>query len=385
MSTLQNKTILVISPQDWGKMLLSKHHYAIELAKAGNKVYFLNPPAVSGPMASGTINIEQSSHSENLWLVSHRLYFPYFIKFKSMWLFHLLLRPHIRNLVGKIGRPIDIIWSFDIGNLYPFKLFPGKALQVFHPVDEPLRKEAIDAARGANVIFSVTKEILEKYNGYPVRKEFINHGVSERFLDVLAAENSSRTAGSIKVGYAGNLLRGDMDRPIILKIVAEHPELEFHFFGSYQTKGANIGGTEDAQTKQFIDTLAGYKQVKLHGILDQQQLAKAFSTMDAFLVCYDIEKDQSKGTNYHKLMEYIATGKIVISNNITTYQSRPDLIQMTHERNNNDKLPALFTNVISQLEQYNSTELEQMRKEFARSNTYTRQVQRISTLLEGLQ
>ncbi len=41
---LNDKTILIISPQEWGKMLLSKHHYALELAKAGNIFYFLNPP-----------------------------------------------------------------------------------------------------------------------------------------------------------------------------------------------------------------------------------------------------------------------------------------------------------------------------------------------------
>ena len=44
MDSLRNKTILIISPQAWGKMFLSKHHYAIELAKRGNAVYFLNPP-----------------------------------------------------------------------------------------------------------------------------------------------------------------------------------------------------------------------------------------------------------------------------------------------------------------------------------------------------
>lgn len=42
--SFNNKTILIISPEPWGKMMISKHHYALELAKLGNEVYFLNPP-----------------------------------------------------------------------------------------------------------------------------------------------------------------------------------------------------------------------------------------------------------------------------------------------------------------------------------------------------
>ena len=39
---LKNKTILIISPERWGTNFVSKHHYALELAK-NNNVYFLNP------------------------------------------------------------------------------------------------------------------------------------------------------------------------------------------------------------------------------------------------------------------------------------------------------------------------------------------------------
>ena len=38
------KKILLISPQAWGKMFVAKHHYAVELSRSGNEVYFLNPP-----------------------------------------------------------------------------------------------------------------------------------------------------------------------------------------------------------------------------------------------------------------------------------------------------------------------------------------------------
>ena len=52
-------------------------------------------------------------------------------------------------------------------------------------------------------------------------------------------------------------------------------------------------------------------------------------------------------------MEYLSTGKVIISNNITTYQNI-NLIEMTNSRQNNDDLPQLFKTVINNLEIYNN-------------------------------
>jgi len=99
--------------------------------------------------------------------------------------------------------------------------------------------------------------------------------------------------------------------------------------------------------------------------------------MDVFLICYDIIKDQCKGTNYHKVMEYLSTGKVIVSNNITTYHERPDLVTMISDRSSNRDLPTLFKKVIENLEEYNSSALQKSRREFAAENTYQKQIERI--------
>ena len=43
--TLKNKIILIISPNFWGDIHLTKHSYALEISKLGANVYFLNPPS----------------------------------------------------------------------------------------------------------------------------------------------------------------------------------------------------------------------------------------------------------------------------------------------------------------------------------------------------
>ena len=123
------------------------------------------------------------------------------------------------------------------------------------------------------------------------------------------------------------------------------------------------------------------KNVLLHGSVTADVLSSELHRMDAFLICYDIKKDQSGGTNYHKVMEYLSTGKVIISNNITTYKLYPELVQMVEERDNNRSLPALFKKVITELDQFNAPPLQERRIAFAADNTYSRQIERIEKKL----
>ncbi|WP_315819855.1 hypothetical protein [Paraflavitalea speifideaquila] len=153
--------------------------------------------------------------------------------------------------------------------------------------------------------------------------------------------------------------------------------------GSYTSAQSNIGGGENEATQIFISTLKQLKNIILHGPVPPAFLAKAINNMDAFLICYDVQKDQSKGTNYHKIIEYLSTGKVIISNNVTTYQQYPGLIEMIPERDNNQTLPGLFKQVIERLQQYNSSTKQAQRVSFARDNTYKRQIERIETILNA--
>src|SRR5450755_421301 len=290
---LNNKVILVLSPQSWGKMMLAKHHYALELAKAGNQVYFLNPPNNdhwSVKKVSDRIRIRISSENSNLSIIDQELYFPYIFKFHARSLYNFLVKRQIRNILDSIGRSVDILWSFDLGNLFPIKYFPKKIYKIFHPVDEPGDQYAVDAAAGADILFSVTTEILNKYASYNIPSFFINHGLANDFISVQPAPFLK--GNKIQVGMSGNLLRQDLDRETLLQIIEENPELAFNFYGSYVVEDSNIGAGTDLKTKSFIEALSSFHQVKLHGVLRTSELAKQLNDMDILLICYDINKDQ---------------------------------------------------------------------------------------------
>lgn len=382
---LSDKLILILTPQSWGNMLLAKHHYAIELAKSGNRVYFLNPPDNnhwSLKSRKNRIGVQESDQHPNLFFVTQKLYFPYNLKFHSRELYNILIKKQIQDIQQIIGRKPDIVWSFDLGNLFPLQLFDKDIFRVFHPVDEPGDRNALQAAKGAHILFAVTREIIDKYKFFGIPSFFINHGLAKEFIPQEIYRSSQ--GRPVSVGMSGNLLRPDLDRKILLQIIRENPETSFHFFGSYEAGQSNIGAAIDLAATSFIDTLRTAKNVKLHGVLKTAELAASLNQMDALLICYDIQRDQSKGTNYHKVIEYLSTGKVIISNNITTYAGDPDLVNMIAERNDNANLPALFTDTISSLDKWNAAALQKKRKSFALDNTYQKQIKRIEQQISEL-
>ena len=374
---LKDKVVLIISQQDWGEMFISKHHYAVELANLGNKVFFIEGPDQKRKLKPGSITIAQTKY-ENVYSVKHRLPFPYIFKFKMRWVYDYLLQFHIRKLLSSIGK-IDLVWSFDLSDTIPLRHFPSTTKKLFMPVDELSIEAAEKAAETADAIFSVTTEILQKFESKQVPKVFLNHGVSEIFINNNPPLEPNKN--SLKVGLSGNFLRSDIDKKTLMKIINENTHVSFCFWGSVDYAKSNIAYYPDKSTLAFIEELKSLPNVVLKGQVAFTQLAKEFQSVDCFLICYDVQKDQSGGTNYHKILEYLATGKTIVSNNVSTYRKHIGLIEMADSRTSNDELPAIFKKVIENIEEYNSVSKQQERIAFAKGYTYKNQIKKIASYL----
>jgi hypothetical protein len=116
--------------------------------------------------------------------------------------------------------------------------------------------------------------------------------------------------------------------------------------------------------------------VELKGALAINDLVHEYARADIFIICYDIKKDQSRGTNYHKVMEFLSTGKVIVANNITTYQDC-DLLRMCTSRESNQEFPVILKETIRELQIHNSEDMQIKRKEFAAQNSYQLHVQTI--------
>jgi len=368
----KDKTIFIISYESWGKMLMSKHHYALELARKGNQVYFINHPDKKKSLKRGEVVVEPTGYNR-LFVVKHRLFHPYFLKFKWRSIYNFFIRNHIRKIIKTVGKEPDVVWSFDCGNTLPLKYFSGKGKKIFMPVDGPFwHQEELLAADKADIIVSVTPEILDRYKEIETRRLLIGHGVSSAFLNV---KPIPRNGGPIRIGYAGSLIRNDLDTKAILRIVSDHPDKIFEFWGENDPQNSNIHAAQDVDpnTITFIDKLKHTSNVILHGAVDAGKLAEGFMTMDAFLVSYNIKNLQ----NSHKILEYLTTGKVVISNFLSSYASHQDIVAMLKEGADSSELPELFSLVMKEIDDYNSIALQEKRRAFANKFSYHNNVERI--------
>lgn len=365
---LYNKTILIISPESWGTSFVSKHHYATILAERGNKVYFLNPPSQKSEIT--TIN-------EQLKIIDYQLIMRGINRMPT-FLRNLLNARQIAKIKRQfIPEDIDIVWSFD-----PFRFQKltswGAKTAIYHPVDIHKTDLDLPTAASADIIFGTTRLILEKFaKTLPNTPQFkINHGLAAHFIapDIVPVQFSD--SFKLRVGYVGNLNYEDLDRKTLLHIIKSNPTIGFYFIGPYQT--SNLAGEVKAA---FIAELQNLDNVQLLGAKPSKELPNYLAAFDLFLMTYDADQHRAKMANPHKTLEYLSTGKIIVSQYMDEYRDKNHLVAMAQK---NADIPALFDKTVAQLLLLNSTMLSEMRKNYARENTYQAQVVRIEQHLDAL-
>jgi hypothetical protein len=309
--------VLIISPQHWGTMRVTKHHYAIELAKLGHEVFFLEPTEANWKWTKSRF-VVRDCDGKGVKLLKQNINVPYNLKFHAKNVFDWFIKRHIQKLETDLG-PFDLVWSFDLTNAMPLKYFTNESKKIFFAADWPLNADAVQSSESANLLVSVAQEILDQYSDkLETKKLLIDHGVADCFIEE-GKKPFFKTDDKIRIGMSGNFLRPDIDRPVLLEIIKTHTDLLFECFGAYEPKNSNLGGALDPDTIAFIEVLKQAQNVTFRGMIHPEILAKELRKMDAFLICYDVAKDQSKGTNYHKVMEYLAYGRPIVSNYISRY------------------------------------------------------------------
>jgi hypothetical protein len=364
-------------------MFLSKHNYAIELAEAGNKVYFLNPPTYK--RFSAKLNVRVQKEMSNLFLIDYDLSMPvHVLRFKARRVYDLIINNSLIRQINKLA-DFDELWCFEPNIFSGFRPFNAKKKLLFI-VDQHDNATLRSLAKEADGIATISSLIMEYFNFSDKPKILVNHGLNKRFT-ALAKERLKTGLATdvhqpVKVAYVGNLLQGNrMDYETIKLIVTQNPSVHFHVYGPYEEKDNTLGSTLSEGLKGFLTFLKQSQNVFLHGILPQSQLALDMQEMDAFLTCYNYLTDYNKSSNCHKIIEYLSIGKVCISNRIMTYENTEGLLEMPREYTN-ENLPALFQHVIKNIEEYNQPERQRHRIEFALENTYKKHIDTITNFIE---
>jgi glycosyltransferase involved in cell wall biosynthesis len=364
----RTKTVLIISPQPWGTMFVSKHHYALELERSGYDVYFLDPP-VKGRYEK--VKISKPFQEKNLFVI--RSSFPniLFFRYHIPFIYAQLVKYWLKRVIKAIP-PADIVWCFDTNTIKDLAVFKGSK-KIFHIVD-PINDAMINTANTADLSLCVSDRILGQLKGTAAKRKFINHALSDGLIEkAKKIDLHHYRAGSIiNVGYVGNLSRSIIDKEMIGLVVKANPDICFHFWGP--GKESNLGGEDNGLSER----LQHLPNVKFHKPAPSEKLIGEISNMDAFILAYKNIPGVYDCSNSHKILEYFATGKVLISTYIDQYSSEAfhDYLQMTPE-NENEKFPELFRRVISDLAIWNDIDKMQQRRAFAFENSYSSNTKKI--------
>jgi len=246
---MTNKNILIISPEKWNWQYVSKHHYAIELAKRGNSVFFLDPPNNS----INDIKIEKTQ-LENLYNVQAPVV-KKGIRFYPKFLRVLFYKNWLKKLETKINGRIDIIWLFENSRFYDLE-FAGSRLKIYHQVDLNQNFHVKEAASSADICFCTTDFIREKIKKYNKNVFKIHHGYSpkknDNGLDKVFLENINNSfKNKINGIYIGNMDIKYLDKYLLMSLVDKFPNIMFHFVGTFNDENELYLYTKDKENVKW--------------------------------------------------------------------------------------------------------------------------------------
>ena len=353
-------TILIISPEPWEGHFVSKHHYAMELARRGHDVLFYGPPDSTDSIRLKSVADVQG----NLWvLYSPRVapglrFFPSFIRksLEARWL---------RDVEKVFGRDIDVVWSFENSRFFDMG-FAGERLKIYHQVDLNQDFYPYLAARSADACFCTTDIIRERLLSQRQDVWKIHHGTAisdSESVDCL--ESESFNVKKINAMYIGNLDMAYIDVDSISRLVIGHPDVMFHFIGGYRDR------------TPLFEQCGLASNTKFWGRVSFQLLPEFLKRADVLLVVYrsDRQRDQASP---HKFMEYLLSGKVIVCTYTDEYKDKQNIVEMASPE---EEIDMRFSRVVSNLEEYNSPARVLERKKFAIDNTYKRQIDRIAKAL----
>ncbi|MCB9194909.1 MAG: hypothetical protein H6598_01615 [Flavobacteriales bacterium] len=350
---LKGKRILIISPDSWGFIKMSKHHYALELAK-DNEVFFLGPPNKS----SSTIET-----SEGVNIIKYLPLFKGINKVPFIWLKRKLMSFEIRRIEKFCQGEFDVVWSFDSSRLYYLDLF-GTQMKIAHIVDHRENFYLEELVLSSDLILASSDSIIERINEFGKQASKIQHGYIESIEKTkvdLPGENK------IKGIYVGNLDIVYFDWKILKRLAETRSDVDFILVGPI---------SEDNKDKIYN---WGLENVRILPKIESSLIYSFLLSSDFCFQIYDVEMYPEQLQNPHKTMQYIGSGRPIFSSFTYEYSNLNLLFFYSKESLETD-----FERFLNELSALNSEKERARRVSYALGNTYKHQIERIENLINRI-
>lgn len=372
-------------------MHISKHNYAIELERQGHTVYFMNPP--NQMQGIEDYRITKVDGYDTLYVIDSYLLNNRLIDFLRLRLkLTQFYDQQLYNLVKRICRKEKIqfeqAWSFD-PNLHGFLHKYPAAKKIFFIADKVQNKSQTRAAKYADLVVSVAEEVLQPFRKINHRCLLINHGLNRSYeqfalkkLDELkeGKKENDETARRIHVGYIGNLLIPFLYEEGLKQIVTKNPGIYFHFWGAHSSQGNNLLAAYDDTVAATISYIKdNCKNAFFYGVKTSEEIIKELDKIDLFIYINSSVKDINGGANSHKILEYLSTGKVIVSTHLSFYKGS-NLFPMTAKAEEIE-FSSLFNQTVKQINVYNDVQQQARRISYALQCTYEKNILKIQNAL----
>jgi len=356
--------IFIISPEPWNGHFVSKHHYALTLGSQGHEVYFLNPP-------NNSLSDTQIQKTEylNVWEVSA----PQVAKglrFYPKLVRNFLERKWLEKLEKRIDKRFTTVWLFENSRFYDMD-FAGERTKIYHQVDSNQNFHVKEASKSADICFCTTDYIKNDLFEFTNNVYKVHHGVtfSNYAYKLTVEEKAYFSADAVNVMYIGNLDISFFNIELFCTLVRTFPKVTFHLLGKY---------TPD---KVLFSTCEQFKNIRWWGRVNSFKIASILALSDVQLLMYKSQNfdDTKQLASPHKLMEYFSSGKVTVATYTDEYKDKRELLEMVNDSN---AFVEKFSEVVNDLDYYNSKEKQQRRIEFAKENSYEKQLKKIVTYLK---
>ncbi len=367
-SFLNKKNVLIISPNFWGDIHITKHHYSLEMHKLGANIFFLNPPSRSFGGFLKTTEI-----FEKFKVIDFQLHIPGRIKNYLPKIYYYYMSFIVKRISALVNN--DIFLSIDFSRDLPFSLTKANYFnakhKIFFPVDNPHVDYINNSKNISDMYFSISEDILKMINKGNNYHYCLGHSVSSDFFtneNIINEYNPS----SINIGYVGNFFMDNIDYDTIIQLVKTNRGIKFHFIGPNEVKNqSNNLGVQHNNIKS-IKVLEAQNNTIFHGVLYRDQLVKFSRKLDAMFLCYfEVGAHSAAPVNSHKILEFLALGKTVISNYFEDYKLlNDDLIFMPNKNHTSSQYINKFKLVIDDLHNLSNKLYLIKRRNFAKKRTY---------------
>lgn len=352
-------TVLIISPEPWHAHTVSKHHYAHCLLRNGHRVLFTGPPESD----LTTLALNDVPDTVGLRVLRSPMVAPG-LRFLPSLLRRWLEARWLRRVEALAGCRIDAVWLFENSRFYDMR-FAGDRLKIYHQVDLNQDFHPEQAAATADVCLCTTDIIAERLRLVRPDVHKIHHGTAVVPDTGSPCDTHLFDSPGIHATYIGNLGMAYLDVDALSRLVSLHQEVNFHFVGGY---------TEQTPLWQACGTAPN---VHWWGKVPFTQVPSIVEHSDVLLVAYQKQRQRDQASP-HKFMEYLLSGKVVVSSYTDEYKDKRHLVEMAEP---DSDLETVFSRVVADLDQYNSTEKQAERKAFALEHRYENQLSRIEKII----